>query len=79
MFSIYMYNIGADDVYKTLINSCDTPATRDVYYSICRGDALRVYDFWSNALMKSLFITFILPSTFFGGVGLYRYLFPKIK
>lgn len=77
MLSIYMYNTGAHDVYKTLINSCDSLATRDDYYYVCRMDAAKVYDFWSNALIKSLLITIMLPVTFFGSVSIYRYLFPK--
>lgn len=76
MLSIYMYNVGASEIFKMNEAICDNYPSIDFE---CTMKALEIFSFWQNSLVLFGIITFGLPSTFFGGVGIYRYLFPKVE
>lgn len=48
----------------------------ETYYDYCMGAGFQQISDLTNAMYKEFAIGIFLPLVFFGGVGLYRYIFP---
>lgn len=83
--ALYVYNFELNQMYKLNLGYCGgfpQPGAGDLawkYYGECADKADAIIDFWTNSVIFSPIIAIILPSIFFGGLGIYRYLFPRNK
>jgi hypothetical protein len=83
--AIYMaYNVYADkqDEIKygfEAIRQCGSEYTSSGDINNCFNSIMQPYNSNESIANDSLLITIFLPLIFFGGTGIYRYLFPKQK
>jgi hypothetical protein len=77
LYSLYM--LESNSILHQWENYCskhpDTKELLAVGYS-CMSTAFQVIDENTNLMYKSLGIAIFLPTIFFGGTALYKYLFP---